>query len=50
VTAEIDADTGELATAKCPKVRSEVFIAGTQPTAVCHVHQERGTYLPVTLP
>jgi penicillin-binding protein 1B len=50
VTAEIDAETGELATARCPKVRSEVFIEGTQPTAVCHMHSERASYVPVTLP
>jgi penicillin-binding protein 1B len=38
VTAEIDADTGELASPACPKVRSEVFIAGSQPVTICHVH------------
>jgi penicillin-binding protein 1B len=38
VTVQIDAETGELATPNCPKVRSEVFIAGTQPVAVCHLH------------
>ncbi len=38
VTAEIDADTGELATPKCPHIRSEVFIEGTQPTVPCHLH------------
>jgi len=38
VTAEIDAETGQLATASCPKVRSEVFIAGTQPVEVCRLH------------
>jgi penicillin-binding protein 1B len=38
VTAEIDADTGELATPSCPHVRSEVFIAGTQPVQICHLH------------
>jgi penicillin-binding protein 1B len=38
VTQEIDADTGEVATSRCPRVRSEVFIAGTQPVQLCHVH------------
>ncbi len=42
VTAEIDADTGELATPNCPKVRSEVFIAGTQPVQICHIHGKGG--------
>ncbi len=38
VTADIDADTGLLATPGCPKVRSEVFIAGTQPIEACKLH------------
>lgn len=38
VTADIDADTGQLATANCPKTRSEVFIAGTQPIDACTLH------------
>jgi penicillin-binding protein 1B len=38
VTEEIDADTGEVATARCPNRRSEVFIAGTQPVQICRVH------------
>jgi penicillin-binding protein 1B len=38
VTAEIDAETGELATPACPKVRNEVFMTGTQPVQVCHIH------------
>lgn len=38
VTAEIDPDTGQLATASCPKRRDEVFIAGTQPVETCSVH------------
>jgi penicillin-binding protein 1B len=38
VTEEIDTDTGEVATVRCPNRRSEVFIAGTQPVQVCHVH------------
>ena len=38
VTAEIDAETGELATPACPKIRNQVFIAGTQPVEVCRLH------------
>ena len=40
VTVDIDEDTGELAAPNCPrdKVRSEVFIAGTQPLQICHIH------------
>jgi penicillin-binding protein 1B len=38
VTADIDAETGQLATANCPKTRSEVFIAGTQPIETCALH------------
>jgi penicillin-binding protein 1B len=38
VTADVDAETGELASPGCPKVRSEVFIAGTQPVEVCRLH------------
>ena len=38
VTADIDEETGELATPNCPKVRSEVFIAGSQPLQICHIH------------
>ncbi len=43
VTVDIDADTGELATPRCPHVRSEVFIAGTQPVQACHVHGDGRT-------
>ena len=40
VTVDIDEDTGELAAPNCPKdkVRSEVFIAGSQPLQICHLH------------
>jgi len=38
VTADIDADTGQLATPNCPHVRNQVFIAGTQPVEVCRLH------------
>jgi len=35
---DIDPQTGQLATATCPKVIQEVFIAGTQPVELCHLH------------
>lgn len=38
VSAEIDPETGELATSSCPKYKAEVFIAGTQPVQLCHLH------------
>ncbi len=38
VTAEIDSETGELATPACPKPKNEVFLAGTQPVQICHLH------------
>ncbi len=38
VTADIDSETGQLATANCPKTRSEVFLAGTQPVETCALH------------
>jgi penicillin-binding protein 1B len=40
VTVDIDEGTGELAAPNCPtdKVHSEVFIAGSQPLQVCHIH------------
>jgi hypothetical protein len=31
-----------LATPSCPKVRNEVFIAGTQPVVICHLHGNGG--------
>jgi penicillin-binding protein 1B len=37
--ADIDADTGKLATPACPKVISEAFIDGTQPTELCELHK-----------
>jgi len=38
--ADIDADTGKLATPGCPKVISEAFINGTQPTEICELHRQ----------
>jgi penicillin-binding protein 1B len=39
VTADIDPDTGYLVTPYCPRRMTEVFIAGTAPTEICHVHE-----------
>jgi penicillin-binding protein 1B len=39
VFADIDAQTGKLATSLCPKVISESFIAGTEPHEVCELHR-----------
>ena len=38
VTAEIDPDTGLLATPGCPRTMTEVFIDGTAPTRSCALH------------
>jgi penicillin-binding protein 1B len=42
VTMEIDAETGQIATSACPKIRTEVFIAGTQPLELCRLHNHGG--------
>jgi penicillin-binding protein 1B len=41
VTIDIDPLSGMPATAACPKVRSEVYIAGTQPVGLCPLHGGR---------
>ena len=46
VTAEIDPDTGYLATPECPRRMTEVFISDTQPAMSCPVHRLT-TSLPV---
>jgi penicillin-binding protein 1B len=37
-SAEIDRDTGLLATPACPRRRTELFLAGSEPTATCDQH------------
>jgi membrane carboxypeptidase/penicillin-binding protein len=37
-SAEIDPETGGLATPGCPDSRPEYFIAGTEPTESCSLH------------
>jgi penicillin-binding protein 1B len=41
VTVDIDPLTGMLATPNCPKVRPEVYIAGTEPVNACPLHGGR---------
>src|SRR5438132_3050773 len=38
----IDPEPGMLATPYCPQEKNEIFVAGTEPTAVCPLHAERG--------
>ena len=42
VTVDIDPESGMPATPACPKHRSEVYIAGTEPVGVCPLHGGRG--------
>jgi membrane carboxypeptidase/penicillin-binding protein len=37
--ADIDRDTGQLATPTCPRVTSEAFLAGTEPPEICRLHR-----------
>jgi penicillin-binding protein 1B len=37
--ADIDETTGKLATPGCPKVITESFLAGTEPTEICDLHR-----------
>jgi penicillin-binding protein 1B len=37
--AEIDRDTGQLATPNCPNTRTEAFLAGTAPAEYCELHR-----------
>jgi penicillin-binding protein 1B len=45
VSVEVDPATGRLASAGCPGIRSEMFIAGTQPTEVCTLHGGGATHV-----
>ncbi len=42
--ADVCTESGELATDRCPEVRSEVFKQGTEPTVECHLHPSRSGY------
>jgi Membrane carboxypeptidase/penicillin-binding protein len=35
----ICSESGQVATPSCPSVRTEVFIAGTQPRSTCTLHE-----------
>ena len=37
-TAVVDPETGELATERCPRVLTEVFLDGQVPAQLCHLH------------
>jgi penicillin-binding protein 1B len=41
VSVQIDSLSGELATVACPTSRSEYYLAGTQPSKLCHLHPGR---------
>jgi len=43
VGVQVDPASGQLATAACPKVRTEYFIEGTQPVELCQLHGGGGT-------
>jgi len=43
VSVQIDPASGQLATASCPRVRTEWFIEGTQPVEMCSLHGGGGT-------
>jgi penicillin-binding protein 1B len=42
VFADIDKDTGQLATPNCPRVIQEAFITGTEPRQYCRLHSTQG--------
>jgi penicillin-binding protein 1B len=46
VTAEIDPETGGLATPQCPQRMTEVFISGTEPRSECAAHRSSAS-LPI---
>ncbi|HKK20403.1 MAG TPA: PBP1A family penicillin-binding protein, partial [candidate division Zixibacteria bacterium] len=46
VHADVCLESGELATDRCTHVRSEVYIAGTEPTTYCHLHPSAGKFNP----
>jgi penicillin-binding protein 1B len=43
VSAQIDADTGQLATSACPRVVTDYYLLGTQPVQFCMLHQGGST-------
>ncbi len=49
-TAEIDPETGQLASPNCAEVRNEYFIAGTEPLAYCDLHSHTAALAPQLQP
>jgi penicillin-binding protein 1B len=45
VSAQIDPESGELATSACPHVQTEYYLLGTQPTQFCRLHQGGSTQI-----
>jgi penicillin-binding protein 1B len=45
VSAEIDPESGGLATSACPHVQTEYYLQGTQPTQFCPLHQGGSTQI-----
>ncbi len=43
VSAQIDSDTGQLATSACPHVVTDYYLLGTQPVQFCMLHQGGST-------
>ena len=44
--AEIDRDTGKLATPRCERTMNEAFVAGTEPTEYCPLHSPEPPAIP----
>jgi penicillin-binding protein 1B len=44
VSVAIDKDTGQLATDSCPRVHTEVFLSGHEPTEACQTHGSRSFF------
>jgi penicillin-binding protein 1B len=45
VSAEIDPESGQLATSACPHVQTEYYLLGTQPVQFCPIHQGGSTQI-----
>ena len=43
VTAQVDPQTGDLATSACPQVLTDYYLLGTQPVQFCALHQGGST-------
>jgi hypothetical protein len=43
----IDPESGMLATPFCPLTRSEIYVAGTEPTSLCPIHSSGGEPSPM---